>query len=431
MQKRIGLYWFTNDLRLTDNPLLHKASEEVDQLICLYSKPQFNCFLQKYSCQERWGAARTRFLNQSLRNLSQSLDEFGQRLIVVDEPTIGALCDLVLKHEVSDLYCNQFAGFDEQTVIEQLGQNFTDLIIHQSSSNHLYSEEQLPFELSGLPNTFTKFRKLVEGISLRELMEIPRLPPPVKNVGRGIQVPAEKQTQSVEFLGGEAFGMEHCLRYFSTKRASEYKLTRNGLDGPSYSTKFSPWLAHGCISPRQVLEVLRDYEQKNGANESTYWIFFELLWREFFYWYARRWGKNLFLYSGIKNCSKLAAKGTFASTDFSNWVEGKTDFPIVNACMNQLRKTGFMSNRGRQLVASCLIHELGIDWRYGAAYFETQLIDYDVGSNWGNWQYLAGVGADTQPARQFNLGKQTEIYDPKREFIMQWADVGSEKESLQ
>ena len=58
-----------------------------------------------------------------------------------------------------------------------------------------------------------------------------------------------------------------------------------------------------------------------------------------------------------------------------------------------------MSNRGRQLVASCLIHELGIDWRYGAAYFETQLIDYDVGSNWGNWQYLAGVGADTQPAR--------------------------------
>ena len=71
MQKRIGLYWFTNDLRLTDNPLLHKANEEVDQLICLYSKPQFNCFLQKYSCQERWGAARTRFLNQSLRNLSR------------------------------------------------------------------------------------------------------------------------------------------------------------------------------------------------------------------------------------------------------------------------------------------------------------------------------------------------------------------------
>lgn len=431
MQKRIGLYWFTNDLRLTDNPLLHKASKEVDQLICLYSRPQLTCFLQKYSCQERWGAARTRFLNQSIRNLSHSLDEFGQQLIVVDEPTIGALSDLVIKHEVSDLYCNQFAGFDEQTFIEQLGRNFTDLIIHQNSSNHLYSEEQLPFALNGLPNTFTKFRKLVEGISLRELVEVPRLPPPIKSVGRGVQIPAEKQMQSVEFLGGEVFGMDHCLRYFSTKRASEYKLTRNGLDGPSYSTKFSPWLAHGCISPRQVLEVLRDYEQKNGANESTYWIFFELLWREFFYWYARKWGKNLFLYSGIKTCSKPAAKGTSVSTAFSNWVEGKTDFPIVNACMNQLRKTGFMSNRGRQLVASCLIHELGIDWRCGAAYFETQLIDYDVGSNWGNWQYLAGVGADTQPGRQFNLGKQTEIYDPKREFIMQWDGVGSEKGRLQ
>ena len=194
---------------------------------------------------------------------------------MVDEPIIGTLSDLVTKHEVSDLYCSQFAGFDEQSVIEQLGRNFTDLIIHQNSSNHLYSEDQLPFELNGFPNTFTKFRKLVEGISLRELMEIPRLPPPIKNVGRGVQIPVEKQTQSVEFLGGRGFGMDHCLRYFSTKRASEYKLTRNGLDGPSYSTKFSPWLAHGCISPRQVLEVLRDYEQKNGANESTYWIFFD------------------------------------------------------------------------------------------------------------------------------------------------------------
>jgi deoxyribodipyrimidine photo-lyase len=85
--------------------------------------------------------------------------------------------------------------------------------------------------------------------------------------------------------------------------------------------------------------------------------------------------------------------------------------------MRQLAETGFMSNRGRQLVASCFVHELEQDWRYGAAYFEYQLIDFDVASNYGNWQYLAGVGADPRGHRQFNLEKQTQTYDPKRSFI--------------
>lgn len=79
-----------------------------------------------------------------------------------------------------------------------------------------------------------------------------------------------------------------------------------------------------------------------------------------------------------------------------------------------------MSNRGRQIVASCLVNELSIDWRYGATYFEQHLIDYDVASNWGNWQYLAGVGADPQEHRHFNLQKQTEIYDPNHSFIRKW-----------
>lgn len=425
LRKRIGLYCFTNDLRLSDNPLLVRASKEVDSLICVYCIPQLTRFLKRYSSQSQWSSARTRFLNQSLLSLAHSLDEIGQRLFVFDSSMETTLSTLISEHEVSDLYCNQFAGSDEHHVIEQLSQNFTDLVIHQSSGSHLFIEEQLPFKLNDLPKTFTRFRKLVEGLGLRELAELQILPPPISNISRGIEISEEETHNTVEFFGGEVCGRDHCMRYFSSKRASEYKLTRNGLDGPNYSTKFSPWLAHGCLSPRQVMERLHEYEQKNGANESTYWIFFELLWREFFYWYARKWGKKLFFYSGIKASSKPTV--TPAPTLFSNWISGKTDFPIVNACMNQLRLTGFMSNRGRQLVASCLIHELGLDWRCGAAYFETQLIDYDVGSNWGNWQYLAGVGADSQPMRKFNLCKQTEIYDPQGEFIAKWTRHGLNK----
>lgn len=88
--------------------------------------------------------------------------------------------------------------------------------------------------------------------------------------------------------------------------------------------------------------------------------------------------------------------------------------------MKQLDETGYMSNRGRQLIASCFVHELGLDWRYGAAYFEQQLIDYDVAANWGNWQYLAGVGSDPRGHRWFDLAKQTAMYDPQEEFIRRW-----------
>ena len=196
-----------------------------------------------------------------------------------------------------------------------------------------------------------------------------------------------------------------------------YKQVRNAIDGWDNSCKLSPWLANGCLSVRQVMWVLSDYEKNKTANESTYWIYFELLWREYFQWYAHKNGSKLFSLSGIKSLSHLTC---YYPERFQKWVNGSTPFPIVNACMNELRKTGYLSNRGRQIVASCFVNELAMDWRYGAAYFEQVLIDYDVASNWGNWQYLAGVGADTRDKRHFNLEKQTQQFDPKSRYIKQW-----------
>jgi len=183
------------------------------------------------------------------------------------------------------------------------------------------------------------------------------------------------------------------------------------------SSEFSPWLANGCLSARQIIQVLHTYEHHRGANDSTYWIYFELLWREYYQFYAHRHGKKLFSFSGLK----LAKPATsFYPERFQKWCNGNTPYPIVNAFMKQLNSTGYMSNRGRQLVASCFVHELGLNWRYGASYMEQQLVDYDVASNWGNWQYLAGVGADPRGHRRFNLTKQTQIYDPKGDFIKKW-----------
>ena len=126
--------------------------------------------------------------------------------------------------------------------------------------------------------------------------------------------------------------------------------------------------------------------------------------REFFYWRAQIDGVHLFLPYGVARKKQLR---TFDPRQFTRWCRGETNYPLVNALMHQLVRSGFMSNRGRQIAASSLIHDLGVDWRYGAAFFEKHLIDFDVASNYGNWQYIAGVGSDPRGGRRFNIDKQT------------------------
>ncbi|MGR6839574.1 FAD-binding domain-containing protein [Aliivibrio wodanis] len=142
-----------------------------------------------------------------------------------------------------------------------------------------------------------------------------------------------------------------------------------------------------------------------------------MLWREYFQWLALQLGSQLYRFQGGAEHEPLTH---YFDDRFTQWCEGNTSHPLVNACMKELNSTGYMSNRGRQIVASCLVNELGIDWRFGAAYFQQQLIDYDVASNWGNWQYIAGVGADPRGGRHFNIEKQTRQYDPDGHYTNKW-----------
>ena len=179
----------------------------------------------------------------------------------------------------------------------------------------------------------------------------------------------------------------------------------------------SPWLAVGALSPREVVRQVTLFEEQVEKNESTYWIYFELLWREFFHWLQAKYGEKWFKFGGIQ---QKVPDTKHNPKVFVDWCNGNTGYPIIDACMKQLKATGYMSNRGRQLVASCFVHELQQDWRYGAAWFENQLLDFDVGSNWGNWLYLAGVGSDPRGHRQFNLDKQTTTYDRDGAFRNKW-----------
>jgi deoxyribodipyrimidine photo-lyase len=425
-----GLYWFYNDLRLHDNALLAKAAREVTSLHCVFFPELKTQFERRFLPVEINNDAKQHFAMQSVGELNQSLRQIGQVLHKLEADSLGEasqqLSELIGRYDITDLFVAQTASWYAETVVEHLARQHPKLNVHREESHSLFSANTLPFDLSDLPDSFSKFRKLIE----KQPITLPgstvtELPPPINN-RQGLPEAYGCFEQALDFgeqgvRGGELAGLAHVRRYFETDAALSYKQTRNALDDWRSSTKFSLWLANGNVSPRTIVSQLHRFERRFGANESTYWIVFELLWREYFHWYARCHGARLFAFSGIKHKSPLTS---FYAQRFRQWVNGTTPYPVVNACMRQLKQTGYMSNRGRQLVASCLVHELAIDWRYGANYFQHTLIDYDVASNWGNWQYLAGVGADPRGHRKFDLQKQTQLYDPGEVFIRKWEGDG-------
>jgi deoxyribodipyrimidine photo-lyase len=204
---------------------------------------------------------------------------------------------------------------------------------------------------------------------------------------------------------------------FDSKKALYYKNTRNGMYNFDDSTKFSPYLALGCVSARYIYSELKRFEASYGSNESTYWIYFELMWRDYFHFIHMKHGNKLFMVGGI-----YQKKTNYVSNQAYRdaWCNGLTGFQLVDANMIELNQTGWMSNRGRQNVASFIIKYVNQDWRFGATYFESMLLDYDVSSNYGNWLYNASLGNDPRDNRMFNVNKQGHDYDPSGKYLTKW-----------
>jgi deoxyribodipyrimidine photo-lyase len=302
------------------------------------------------------------------------------------------------------------------TLHRRLGVTFQ---VHQPGT--LFQESQLPFQIADLPEHFTPFRQAVDGLEIPSPLPAPsRLPPPPAAPFEPVLASAESPHTALPIRGGTVSGQRRLRQFiFEQQAIVDYKQTRNCLNGLEGSSTLSPWLANGSLSPREVAESVRRFEAEHVKNESTYWLLFELLWREFFHWRALQDSASLFRLRPAGGRKRLH-KCTFEPRSFARWSSGCTEYPLVNALMRQLVATGWMSNRGRQIAASCLVNELGLDWRYGAAFFEKHLLDYDVASNYGNWQYIAGVGADPRGGRHFNLEKQAQEYDPEDLFVEKW-----------
>lgn len=410
------LHWFQNDLRLSDHPLFsHLAG--VNALLCVYLLPKPRPWCQLSGL----GPQRDRVLRETLSELQSDLQRLGQNLLVLEGSPELVLPDLIARFDIDRLSCSETPGYYEAQSLAFL-RNKLPIPVVTLRGNCLFDREQLPFTVESMPDTFTPFRKRVEELALADPdTEVQDLPATLA-IDFPDVVPATVQASvALPLPGGRAAGLRRLRQFIDeTQHIRHYKETRNDLDPLSGSTTLSPWLANGSLSVREVARHLFDFESRCGRTDSSYWLYFELLWREFFYWRALRDGKRLFARAPAGTQPSLR---TFEPRNFARWCSGDTAYPLVNALMHQLVETGWMSNRGRQLAASCLINELNHDWRYGAAFFEQHLIDFDVASNYGNWQYIAGCGADPQGGRHFDLDWQTARYDPDGRFVAKWRGV--------
>jgi deoxyribodipyrimidine photo-lyase len=251
------------------------------------------------------------------------------------------------------------------------------------------------------------------------------------------------------FQGGETHARIRLAHLLTSGFVTTYNGTRNKLLDIDATSKLSGYLALGSITSRQINTCLIAFEDGlsipetedwkgapgfgGGENEGTKLLRAELLWRDYMHLSARKFGHRLFRLEGFKDVEGVEQK--WARPDkpveglaeeqvtkrLERFLNGTTGMGLIDASQREVYLTGYTSNRARQNTASFLVNHLSLDWRLGAEWYECVLVDYDVSSNWGNWQYVAGVGNDPRSGeRILNPVKQAWDYDPRGEYIKTW-----------
>jgi deoxyribodipyrimidine photo-lyase len=427
--KKIALVWFKTNLRLRDNECLFKAVAENDEVIPFYCLDD-QLFQTTTFGFKKVGNFRLKFLKESLLQLNEDLRKAGSGLLLLKGIPEREISRLAVEHGAQSIYAEKEIAPEELKTAKKVETELLKLkcIFLKFECRNLFHSSDLRFPIVELPDIFTDFRKRMEnGVTIRTVFPKPLAIKSPHIALSNLTLAGELSSAGVTtdlraailFKGGAEAAHQRLQYYFcQTKALSTYKETRNGMVGENYSSKFSAWLSLGCISAKEIYEEIKIYETLYGANDYTYWLIFELLWRDYFGFCMEKDGARYFLRS--VNQQPKSVNPIKFDTALKNWVNGQTGEPFIDANMIELKLTGFMSNRGRQNVASYFCNDLKLDWRYGAAYFEQQLIDYDVCNNWGNWAYLAGVGNDPRTNRYFNIPRQAAIYDADGSYQKLW-----------
>ena len=427
-QNSTSVIWFRNNLRIQDNTSLFKAIHHHEKTIAVYF------FDPKYFEIDTFGFKKTekfraKFLIETIADLKRNLANLNITLLTYFKSPEEELPKICEQFTVETIYTQKEWTDKEIKTNSLLKRVLQNVKFVEDFDQFLYHPNSVSKDFSNIPDVFTTFKKGIEKkvtieseISVSKLAETNLIDtktaiPTLKDLG--FEDFQTNRNSAFPFRGGETEALKRLDYYlFETKKVSVYKNTRNGLVGIDYSTKFSPWLANGSLSAKTIYWKIKQFEKEFGSNESTYWVIFELIWRDYFKFISLKYGYKIFKIEGILDVSYHWNNNSKA---VNSWIEGKTKDDFVNANMIELKETGWMSNRGRQNVASYFAKELLLDWRIGAAYFESILLDYDVHSNYGNWMYVSGVGNDPRD-RKFNTQFQAQNYDGNYKFRNLWLE---------
>ena len=426
------LLWLRNDLRLHDHPGFRIAAERGEPLAVVYILPD-HWLTPDNNGLNRLGTIKARFLRATLINLHRNLNSENIRLTLISGNPVERLLECYDREPFTLL--TQAAQAPEESAWLQAISDKIPTITYEAMT--LFSPEQMaPLTNTGhddspspWPKSFSAFRRQIESRlalpvaeplktqNLRLLDWLPGWPGNLTWPDDCVWPPH----QGFSLNGGEDPGIRWLADYLWESRSIQhYKTSRNQLTGLKYSSHLSPYLAWGALSPKYVWHQILKYEREFGSDEHSYWLRYELLWREYFHWSLRLAGDRFFGQREVP----IAHQERWQA-----WCEARTGIPMVDAGIQELKQSGFVSNRLRQNMASYLIHTLELDWRLGAAFFEQHLIDFDPASNWGNWAYIAGIHGMTSSdvgAEQmhqdhvFDLNWQLEQYDPALKHIKMW-----------
>jgi deoxyribodipyrimidine photo-lyase len=406
----IALLWLRRDLRLHDNPALVAAARGADSLVPLF------CFDPRLLHGRHESGARTQFLLECLQDVDRSLAQRGSRLVVRYGDPERAIVSLARRLGAGRVHLSgdagPFARARDARVSDALRRAGIEAITHPG----VFAVDDLQEirTAGGSPYTvFTPFyrswtrspRRQVE----RAHRSLPALPagvspgtlPSLADLGL-------RQELEDPPAGGERHGRRR-MQQFLARGLAGYASGRDQLDGEG-SSRLSPYLHLGCISPREL-------ECRLPCGEDAEAFARQLCWRDFYAQVLLQFPANS--RSEHQRRYRGAIRWSHARRRFQAWCEGRTGYPLVDAGMRQLRREGWMHNRARLVVGSFLTKDLGIDWRWGERWFMRLLLDGDQSSNNGNWQWIASVGVDPQPPyrRIYNPARQQARFDPDGRYV--------------
>ena len=399
---KVAIVIFRNNLRIQDNPCLYHACKENDVVLGLYS---FEDMLlhQNYLGFKRYEVFKESFLKESLINLEENLKNYGVNLSYTNSIK-DSLLKLQKKYDLK-LYFNEEVGVYEH--------NFEQFLKTYKYKSYFTQTMIEPFVFD-YTKSFSHFRKKAQKQEVSKPLGFPQKVNTINFEGVSFKTPViTKLKGSISFKGGENEAKKRLEEYMNF--IHQYKDTRNAMLEFNNSSKFSPYLSFGTISPKTIYYRLKLQEEKTYESQSSYWLYFELLWRDFFHLVMRYSKNRLFLKTGLKGKLYNFRNDKNLLNDF---FMANTKVDLIDASINELKKTGWLSNRNRQLVASYFVKNLGLDWRYCAAFFESYLVDYNPASNYGNFAYQAFVGND-KSYRVFDIMKQSNMYNGEQ-YVKYW-----------